>query len=156
MESFIKIKCLKAWEVRKYLAEQNFTLCLAACKSPHQFIASLRLEKISMTIKPDPSSPPPHPLTVSPSVTSLRFLNTSRNGDPTTSLGNPSQCLTALLEKQSFLIPNRNLPWHNLRPSPLILLLLPGRRDQPPLCYTLFSGSCGEPAGLLWASPATG
>ena len=54
------------------------------------------------------------------------FLNTSRDGDPTTSLGSLCQYITALLDKFS-LIPNLTLPWCNLRPSPLVLLLTDSR-----------------------------
>ena len=42
------------------------------------------------------------------------------------------QCLTALSEDNFFLISNLNLSMHNLRPLPLILSLLPGRRDPSP------------------------
>ena len=47
---------------------------------------------------------------MSPSTTSKHSLNTSRDGDSTTSLGSPFQCLTTLLEKRLFLILNLNLP----------------------------------------------
>jgi len=56
------------------------------------------------------------------------FLITSRDGDSTTSLGSLFQCFTTLSVKKFFLISNLNLPWHNLRPFPLILS--PVRRDQ--------------------------
>jgi len=49
------------------------------------------------------------------------FLNTSTDGDPTTSMGNPFLFLSTLLEKKCFLISKPNLSWHNLRPFPLIL-----------------------------------
>ena len=65
------------------------------------------------------------------STTSRRLLNTARDGDPTTSLGSPFQCLTTLSVKKSSLISNLNLPWHNLRPLPLVLSLSPMRTDQP-------------------------
>ena len=45
------------------------------------------------------------------STTSKRFLNTSRDGDSTTSLGSPFQCLTTLPVKKFFLISSLNLPW---------------------------------------------
>jgi len=63
------------------------------------------------------------------STTSKRFLNTSRDGDSTTSLGSLFQCLTTLSVKKCFLMSNLNLPWCNLRPFPLVLS--PVRRDQP-------------------------
>ena len=55
------------------------------------------------------------------STTSKWFLNTSRDGDSTTSLGSLFQCLTTFCVKKFFLISNLNLPWLNLRPFPLIL-----------------------------------
>ena len=55
------------------------------------------------------------------STTSKRFLNTSRDGDSTTSLESLFQCLTTLSVKKFFLIFNLKLPWRNLRPFPLIL-----------------------------------
>ena len=68
------------------------------------------------------------------STTSKQILNTSRDGDPTTSLGSPFQYLTTPSVKKCFLIPNLNLPWHNLRPFPLVLS--PVRRDQ---CHSAVS-----------------
>ncbi|KAK4829075.1 hypothetical protein QYF61_002019, partial [Mycteria americana] len=58
------------------------------------------------------------------STTSTHLLNTSRDGDSTTSLGSLLQCLTTLSVKTFFLISNLNLPWHNLRPFPLVLWLV--------------------------------
>uniref|UniRef100_A0A8C3C123 Major facilitator superfamily domain containing 14B n=1 Tax=Cairina moschata TaxID=8855 RepID=A0A8C3C123_CAIMO len=55
---------------------------------------------------------------MSPSTTSNLSLSTPRDSDSTTSLGNPSQCLTALSEQRRLLISSLNLPWHNLRPFP--------------------------------------
>ncbi|RMC14746.1 hypothetical protein DUI87_06920 [Hirundo rustica rustica] len=46
-----------------------------------------------------------------------------RDGDSTTSLGSPFQCLTTLSVKKFFLMPNMNLLWRSLRPCPHILLL---------------------------------
>jgi len=51
------------------------------------------------------------------STTSRQFLNTSRDGDPTTSWGSLFQCLATLSAKKLFLISNLNLPWCNLRPG---------------------------------------
>ena len=50
-------------------------------------------------------------------TTSKCILNTSRDGDSTTSLGILFQCLTTQLETKFFLMFNLNIPWHNLRPS---------------------------------------
>ena len=74
--------------------------------------------------------------------TSRQFLNTSRNGDSSTSLGSLFQCSSPLSEKKFFLISNLNLPWCNLRPLPLVLSLLPGRKGQPPPHSKLLSRSC--------------
>jgi len=38
-----------------------------------------------------------------------------------------------LFSEKSFLTSNLNLPWHNFRPVPLVLLLLYGKRGQTPL-----------------------
>ncbi|KAK4813638.1 hypothetical protein QYF61_014398 [Mycteria americana] len=51
------------------------------------------------------------------------FLNSSRDGDSTTSLGSLFQCLITLSVKKFFQIANLNLPWCNLRPFPLVLSL---------------------------------
>jgi len=58
------------------------------------------------------------------STTSKCFLNTSRDGDPTIFLGSPFQHLTTLSENKFFLTSNQNLSWNNLRPFPLVLLLV--------------------------------
>ena len=55
------------------------------------------------------------------SATSPWFLNTSRDSDSTTTLGSLCHCITSLSEKKCFLICNLNLPWHNLKPLPLVL-----------------------------------
>ena len=55
---------------------------------------------------------------------SKHSLNTSRVSDSTTSLGNPFQCLTTLSEKYYFLTSGLNLPWHRLKPFPLVLSLV--------------------------------
>ena len=47
-------------------------------------------------------------------------------------------------EKKLLLLPNLNFPWHNLKLSSLILLLLSGSRDQPPPHYSLLAGRCRE------------
>ena len=80
------------------------------------------------------------------STTSKRFLNTSRDGDSTTSLGILFQCLTTLSVKKFFLISNLNLPWLNLRPFHLILS--PARRDQPCYCCKHLLDIGREQSGL--------
>ncbi|KAK4810503.1 hypothetical protein QYF61_004283 [Mycteria americana] len=54
------------------------------------------------------------------------------DGDSTTSLGSLFQCLTTLSVKKFFLISNLNLPWHNLRPFPLILSLVTWEKRPTP------------------------
>ncbi|KAK4820465.1 LOW QUALITY PROTEIN: hypothetical protein QYF61_027747 [Mycteria americana] len=61
---------------------------------------------------------------MSRSTTSTHLLNTSRDGDSTTSLGSLCQCLTTLSVQKFFLISSLNLPWCNLRPFPLVLSLI--------------------------------
>ena len=84
---------------------------------------SRRLEK-TITI----NSFSPCPLNMSLHTTSTHFLNASKDSDSTTSKDSLFQYLTTLSEKKFFLISNLNLPWHNLKPFPLVLSLLPGRR----------------------------
>ena len=62
--------------------------------------------------------------TISLSAMSMWLLNTSRDGDSTTALGSPFQCLTTHSVKKYFLISSLNLPWCNLRPLPLVLSLI--------------------------------
>ena len=52
------------------------------------------------------------------------YLNTSQDSDSTISLGSLLQCLITVSEKKFFLISNLNLPWSNLRPFLLVLLLM--------------------------------
>lgn len=66
-----------------------------------------------------------------PSATSTQVLSTSRGDDSTTALDNLFQCSTNIYEKKFFLISSSNLPWHNLRPFPFLLL---------PAMITLFWG----------------
>ena len=89
---------------------------------------SLRLKKTTKIIQSNHQPIPPCPLSTSLSDTSIRFLNTFRDGDSTASLGGLCHCLTTLSEKKCFLIANLNLPCHSLRPFPLVmeqLLLIP-------------------------------
>ena len=95
-------------------------------------------------VQPHPNHPP---LTLTAfrsimalSTTSKRLLNTCRDGDSTTSLGSPSQCLTTPYRKKCFLISNLNLPWHNLRPFPLILSPVSSEKRPTPLCCNHLSG----------------
>ena len=67
------------------------------------FIESLRLEKTTRIIKSNHQPITTIPSTVSLSATSTHFLNTSWDGDSTTSLSNPLQYITTP-EKKWFLI----------------------------------------------------
>jgi len=65
------------------------------------------------------------------------FLNTSGDGDSTTSLGSLFQCFTALSEKIFFLISNLKLPWRNLRHLLSYCCYL-GEEAEPHLATTSF------------------
>ena len=71
-------------------------------------------------------------------MTSKRFLNTSNDGDSTTSLGSLCQCLTIFSVKTFFLISNLNLPWCNLRPLALILSPVTSENRPTPLTAVTF------------------
>jgi len=58
------------------------------------------------------------------STTSKHLLSTFRDGNSIIFVGSLFQPLTTLSEKKYFLISNLNLPWHNLRPFPPVLLLV--------------------------------
>ena len=67
-------------------------------------------------------------------TTSKHFLNASKGNDSTTFLGSLSQCLTALLEKQYFLMSNLNLLWYSSRLFlPDLLLVIWDKRLIPTL-----------------------
>ena len=78
------------------------------------------------------SNHPPTPSaahhTMSLSAVSALSLTTSRDSNPTASLGSLFQCVTTLLEKKCFLTPSLAVPWYNLRPFPPVLSLLPVSR----------------------------
>lgn len=86
------------------------------------------------------------------SATSSYLLNTSGDGDSTTSLCIPFQCLTNCFFSGE-IFPNVQ-PEHSLMQLEVIsssCYLLSGRRGQPPSGYTLLSESCREQQSLLWA-----
>lgn len=78
-------------------------------------------------------------------ATSSHFLNTSRDGDFTTSLGRPFQRLIRPFVKKFLLPPNLNLVWRSLRLCPPALSLVAWEKKlmltwlQPPASQ-LFSG----------------
>lgn len=77
------------------------------------------------------------------SAMSTCLLNISRHGDSTystASLGNLVQGLMTLSVKRFFPISSLNLPSYNLRPFPLVLLLV--EEVDPPPGYSLLSGIC--------------
>ena len=88
----------------------------------YRIIESLRLEETSK-IKSNHQPSATVPAKPCPEVQYLRVFWTT-DGDFTTSLGSLFQCLTTLSVEKFFLISNLNLPWHNLRPLPLVLLYL--------------------------------
>lgn len=71
------------------------------------------------------TSPSPTPTHPHPSVPHHHGSWTPPGTVTPNSLGSPCQCLTPLSKTKCFLVPNLTLPWRNLKPSPLILLLLP-------------------------------
>ena len=73
------------------------------------FKGSVRLERTTRITKSNHSPCTPCPLTTSVSATPIHVLNTSRDGDSTTSLCSLCHCLTALSEKKWFLISNLKL-----------------------------------------------
>ena len=70
-----------------------------------------------------------------------------------TSLGSLCHCLTAPYKTKFLLVSNLNLSWCSLRPLSLILLLLPGRRDQSPPCYHPLSGHCRPESNKISSEP---
>ncbi|KAK4828859.1 hypothetical protein QYF61_000987 [Mycteria americana] len=86
-------------------------------KQNHRITESYRLEKTFKIIESNhkPNTAKNHHYTMSLSTSSKRPLNTSRDGDSTTSLGSLFQCLITLSVKKNFLISSLNLPWRNLR-----------------------------------------
>ena len=58
----------------------------------HRIMSSVRLEKTLKTIWSNRQPIPTMPITTSLSATSTRFLSTSRDGDPPTSLGSLCHC----------------------------------------------------------------
>jgi len=76
-----------------------------------RIIESLWLEKISKIMKSNHQPNTTMPTKQCPEVPYLHvFLNTSRDGDSTTSPGSLFQCLTALSVKNFFLISDLHLP----------------------------------------------
>lgn len=67
--------------------------------------------------------------------TTPSLLNAFRDGDTITSLGSLFQCLTILSMKNFFLISHLDLPWHNTRQYPLVLLLVTWEKRST--CYNL-------------------
>ena len=99
-------------------------------------IAKDHYDHLVQPISPSPVYPLNHWLC----VTSALFLETSRGSDSTTSLGSLFQCLTTLSEEQFFLISNMNLPWHNLRSFPLVLLHVMWEKRLTPFAVVVTGG----------------
>lgn len=88
----------------------------------HRITELLMLEKTSNIFKSNHQPISPCPMTTSLSATSIRFLNTSMDGDSTTALGQPVPTLHHSFG-DFFFFPNiqPKHPWHNLRPPPFAL-----------------------------------
>ncbi|KAK4830710.1 hypothetical protein QYF61_012970 [Mycteria americana] len=98
-----------------------------------QIIESFRLEKTFKIMKSNRTlTLPSPPLSLFLGTTSTYLLNTSRDGDSTTSLGSLFQCLITLSVKKFSLISSLNLPWRNLRPFPLVLSLVTWEKRPTP------------------------
>lgn len=82
----------------------------------------LRLEKTFKTIKPNHLPNPARSTTTPCPRTSMCFLNSSRDSDFVTSLGNLFQYLIILSVNKFFLVSNLDLPWCNRRPFPSVVL----------------------------------
>ena len=88
-------------------------------------IESFRLKKTFDIMHPTINlTLPSPPLSHVPKCHIYSLLNTSRDGDSTTSLGSLFQGLITLSVKNFFLISNLNLLWCNFRPFPLVLSLV--------------------------------
>ena len=94
----------------------------------------------------DPSSP--FPLTMSLSATST-LLGHLQDGDSITFLSSLFKYIATLSKKKIFLI-SLNLLWLNLRPLPLILSQLRGRRGQFLPHHNNFSGSLRSSLTLVF------
>jgi len=80
-----------------------------------------------------------HHQTRLPRATSSLALNASREGAPTTSLGNLFQCVTTLWVKNFLLGSNLNLPCLSLKPFPLVPSLSTLVNSYSPSClYATF------------------
>ena len=79
-----------------------------------------------------------------PSLSHYHFLEHLQGWWLHTSMDSLSNASPISLRRNFPLISNLNLPWHNLRPSLLILPLLPGSRGQPSPCHNLLSGVIGS------------
>jgi len=107
----------------------------------HKTIEYLRLEKTLEFLQPNSNPSPPRPLSHIPQCYISMLLEHLHRWWLHHSLDSLFQHIATPMEKKCFVISNLNLPWHNLRPFPLVLLLLPGSRSQPPPCHSfLFRG----------------
>ena len=112
------------------IANSNLLLEALGGEYPSLYVVSeaQSLEKTSEIPKSNPNPSLSCALTMTPGDTPAGFSNTPRDDDCTTTLGSLCRCITTLSEYERFLIANLNLSWCNLRPLPLILPLVPGRR----------------------------
>ncbi|KAK4815625.1 LOW QUALITY PROTEIN: hypothetical protein QYF61_004840 [Mycteria americana] len=112
---------------------ESFALCLGSTHADALATQCADVKQTSELGQRYPSSGKEnHHYTMSLSTSSKRPLNTSRDGDSTTSLGSLVQCLITLSV-------NLNLPWRNLRPFPLVRSLVTWEKRPTPPLYNLLS-----------------
>lgn len=97
------------------------------------------------------------------SATSIHLLNTSMDAYSTSALVSLFQYFTTLSVKKFFLMSNLNLPGATWSHFLTFCHLSPGKRDQFPLCFNLFSERwllpsassfpCWTPPVHLWVTP---
>ena len=101
---------------------------------------SLRLEKPSQPMEPKLCPVP----TLSPAQSTechlQPFLGHLQAWGLQTSLGSPCQGLSTLSMQKFLLLSKLSLPWHSLRPFPLVLSLFPGSTARPPLAVPSWQG----------------
>ena len=132
--------------------EGSFNCCILGL----QFNLEHRIIQVGKDLSDPQAQPQPTPtMPTSLSATSPRLWDTSRTVTPPLP-GQLCHCLTALWQKELFLTANLNLPWHNVRPSPLVLRLFPGSRGRPHLTQPPFRSlqrARRSPLSLLFSRP---
>ena len=112
----------------------------------HRITESLKWKRPLRSRHPSTNPSPLCPL----SAVSPCSLNTSSDGDPTTSLGSLCQCLTTHSDKKCFLISNLNHLGHNIRPFLSSYHCHLGEEADPHLTTISFQGVM-DSAAWAWA-----